>query len=194
MYKKIIHKIMLPVQLVLVLLFILFEETIWDGIAKPIYSYVRSLRLLKTLEHKLGLLDRRIVLVLFLLLFVAVEGAGLLAGVMMVQGLVVSATLLYLSKIPIAAFTFWMFRVCEEKLLSFGWFSWSYEKIILFVDWIKSIPIYKNTTQYAKQTKAWLKERYHGFKSDYLTGDGVISKRFRRLYRWMKGKLGKATQ
>jgi len=191
--QKIINKSIMLVQLLLVVIFIVFEEIIWEGFAKPIYLYIRELRILQTIEMKLQPVNRYIVLVLFLVLLIGVEVAGLVAGVMAIKGMVIASILLYVSKIPIAAFTFWLFRATDEKLLSFDWFRWSYEKIIALFDWIKSREIYQNTIKRAKELKVQIKTYAKSLRAKYFTGDNAISRRFKRLYGYIKGVIKKDT-
>ena len=176
--KKLLDRLILLLQLILVVIFIVFEEVIWEGIAQPIYHYIHQLQILQTLEAKLQKLNRYVLLVLFLILFVGVEGAGMLAGVMLVRGMVVAAVLLYGAKIPIAAFVFWMFHATEKKLLSFGWFRWAYEKILAFFDWIKEREIYQEAREMFRGVKA----SFRVFKAKYFSGENTIAKRFERLY------------
>jgi hypothetical protein len=174
------------VQLVLVVIFIVFEEIIWEGFAKPIYIFIHELRLLQKLQEKLQSVNRYVILILFMLLLIGVEAAGVTAGIMAVKGMVLSAVLLYALKIPIAAFTFWLFRATEEKLLSFGWFKYLYEKIVAFFAWIKSRKIYQSTISMSRELKGKTKLFIKQFKQNYLSGENTISKRFKRLYRFVK--------
>jgi hypothetical protein len=176
--KNLFDRLLFVVQWLLVVIFIVFEEFIWEGIAKPIYEYIHELHLLQELQKKLQKANRYVLLVVFLVLLISVEGAGLAAGIMAVKGMVVTATLLYALKIPIAAFVFWLFHATESKLLSFEWFKWLYELILSFFEWMKSLGIYKDTMAMIRRTKESIK----AFKVKYLSGDNSISKRFRRLY------------
>jgi hypothetical protein len=185
-FKKLLNRLVFVLQLILVVLFIVLEEVIWEGIAKPIYDYIHELHILQTIQRKLQSVNRYVILVLFLVLLFGVEGAGLVAGVLAVRGMVISAALLYGAKIPIAAFTFWLFHATEDKLLSFGWFRVAYEKIVAFFAWIKEREIYRNTVRQAREIKAWLKKNFAQFKAKYLSGDNTLSKRFGRLYRMIK--------
>lgn len=184
-FKRLLHRLVLLVQIVAVLIFIVFEEVIWETIAQPIYAYIRDLHLLQTIQRRLMGLNRYVLLVLFLVLLVSVEGAGLLAGVMAVRGMVLSAALLYSLKIPIAAFTFWMFHAIEPKLLSFGWFKAAYEWTVALFEWIKSREIYRETRELMQRTK----ERFRAFRMRYFSGDKTLARRFRRLYRMLKGMV-----
>jgi len=174
------------VQLVLVVIFIVFEEIVWEGFAKPIYIFIHELHMLQKLQTKLQSVNRYVILVLFVILLVGVEAAGVTAGILVVKGMVLSAMLLYALKIPIAAFTFWLFRVTEQKLLSFAWFKWSYEKIVALFEWIKSREIYQDTVKMMKEMKGRIKVWIKDFKLKYLSGDNTLSKRFKRLYRFVK--------
>jgi hypothetical protein len=185
-FKKLLNRLVFVLQLILVVLFIVFEEVIWEGIARPIYEYIHELHILQTIEQKLESVNRYVILVLFLVLLFGVEGAGLMAGVLAVRGMVISAALLYGLKIPIAAFTFWLFRVTETKLLSFGWFREAYEWIMAAFAWIKEREIYRNTVRQAREIKTWVKKSFAQFKVKYLSGDNTLSKRFGRLYRMIK--------
>lgn len=182
------------VQLVLVVVFIVFEEIIWEGLAKPIYVFIHELHVLQSLQAKLQSTNRYIVLFLFVVLLVGVEVAGVTAGVMAVKGMVLSAMLLYALKIPIAAFTFWLFRATEKKLLSFGWFKWTYEKVVSLFDWIKSREIYQSTIKISKGLKVRAKELMRQLKVKYLSGDKRLSERFKRLYYRIKGMMKKEDQ
>jgi len=184
--QKIMNKTVMILQLLLVVIFIVFEEIIWEGFAKPIYIFIHELQLLQKLQTKLQSVNRYVILIIFVTLLLGVEAAGLTAGVMAVKGMVVSAMLLYALKIPIAAFTFWLFRATESKLLSFGWFKYLYEQIVAFFAWIKTREIYQSTVHMMKNLKGNIKSFIKNFKQNYLSGDNTISKRFKRLYRFVK--------
>ena len=180
--KKLVNRFVFVIQIILVTIFIVFEELIWEGIAKPIYAYLQELHLLQSLQKRLETVNRYVILVIFLILLVSVEGAGLAAGVMAVRGMVIPAALLYALKIPIATFVFWLFHATESKLLSFGWFRWGYEKVMAVFSWIKSREIYQETIELARRTKAAFKR----FKNQYFSGNNTLGKRFKRLYRMVK--------
>ena len=125
-------------QLILVIIYILFEELIWEGIAKPIYEAIHALQILQKIETKLQTVNATVILGIFVVLLTIVEAFGIYAGMLFVSGQVVLGLTLYISKIPIAAFTFWLFRVTEDKLMQFGWFKWMYEWIMKAIEWLKS--------------------------------------------------------
>jgi hypothetical protein len=104
-----------------------------------------------------------------------------------VSGQVLIGLVLYISKIPIAAFTFWLFRVTEDKLMHFGWFKWLYDQIMKAIDWIKSSEIHQKTIEYLAQMKTGikaLKEKYFASKSPFM-------EKMEQLYKTLKESLRK---
>lgn len=189
--KSFIQKFIMLIQLILVVIFIVFEEIIWEGFARPIYEFIHELHILQKLQTKLLSTNRYIVLLLFVVLLVGVETAGITAGVMAVNGMLVYAVLLYALKIPIAAFTFWLFRATQSKLFTFGWLKYLYSKVMQFFDWIKSTKVYKNTIKISKKLKAKTRKQISIFKRKYFSGDDELKKRFARLYKRVKTALKK---
>ncbi len=183
------RKLITLLQLLLVIVFILFEELIWEGIAYPIYRYVHGLKILQKVEAKLQAVNAYVILVLFVLLLSSVEGLGLYAGYQFVSGSVLFGLTLYLTKIPIAAFTFWMFRVTESKLMQFGWFAWLYGKIMCGITWLKGLEIYRNTMERIKVTKTKIKAWIKVFKARYFSKESTFVLRLKKLYRRIKAAL-----
>ncbi len=180
------HRLLVVLQLPFVILFIIFEEVIWEGIAEPIYERVKELRLLVRIERTLQTTPRWVILIIFVVTFIVVEAAGVFAGVLLVQGQPMIGMTLYIAKIPIAAFTFWMFRVTKAKLLSYGWFEWLYCKIIALFEWIKSMELYQSTMEKARRVKLYLREQLAALKLRYFSGESSFTARFKRLYYALK--------
>ena len=187
MLSTIKHKLISLLQLILVLIYIVFEELIWEGIAHPIYLYVHSLRILKKVEASLHRVNRYVILVIFVVMLVSVEAFGLYAGYLFVSGQVVLGLSIYLMKIPIAAFTFWMFRVTEDKLMKFGWFKWIYDLIVKFIDWLKSLDIYISTMV---RIKKW-KEKIKAFRIKHFSKESPFVTKIKQIYRSIKTSLSK---
>ncbi len=181
------HRLILLLQLIIVIIYIIFEELIWEGIAKPIYEMIHALKILQKIEVKLQMVNPSLILVIFVVLLTIVEAFGLYAGMLFVSGQVLLGLTLYLSKIPIAAFTFWLFRVTEDKLMQFGWFKWLYDWIMKGINWIKSSEIHQKTIEYLAQMKMRikvLKEKYFANKSPFM-------EKMKRLYKTLKESLRK---
>lgn len=180
--KKIAQRLLIVIQFILVFLFILFEEIIWEGLAQPIYKKIESLQITQKIETLLDGFNSKILLTIFVLLLLGVEGAGLLAGFFFVQGQMLLGLILYIAKIPIAAFTFWMFKVSKPKLLSFGWFNWAYEKLMSGIDWLKEREIYKTSREMVSKIKL----KFLEIKQKYFTKDSLFTTEIKSFYKYIK--------
>ncbi|MBL1262734.1 hypothetical protein [Candidatus Methylomicrobium oryzae] len=161
MIKKFFAKAFDIVLGILVTVYIVLEELVWENIAEPIYRFIHGLAILKKPEEFIRGLDRHVLLAVFLVLFIQVELLGLFALQLIGTGKILAGTMLYTGKIPVAAFTFWLFRISKEKLMTFGWFKRSYELILSIIEKIKSSSIYLRIEARLKQVKAWLKVRLY---------------------------------
>jgi len=185
-FEKITQRLLLVIQFILVILFILFEEIIWEGIAKPIYKHIESLHVLQTLERKIHEGNRYLILVVFMVLLLGVEGAGLLAGVFFVQGHILFGLLLYIAKIPIAAFTFWIFKAAKNKLLSFDWFKWLYNKVMNGLEWLKDLEMYKDTMATMLEFKRKIKAFISRIKLKYFAKESRFTTELKSFYIYIK--------
>ena len=184
--QKIAQRLLLVLQFILVFLFILFEEIIWEGIAKPIYNKIESWHITQKLEGKIANSNRYIILLVFLSFLLGVEGAGLLAGVFFIQGKMLFGLILYIAKIPIAAFVFWLFKAGKKKLLSFNWFRWAYQKLMNSLDWIKKLEIYKSTMAMMLTLKEKIKKNWKSFKDKYFDKNSSFTEELKSFYNYMK--------
>ena len=178
-------------QLILVIIYIIFEELIWEGIARPIYVFVHSLKILQKVEVKLHSVNASVILVIFVLLLAVVEALGIYAGILFVSGQALLGMSLYVSKIPIAAFTFWIFRITEDKLMQFGWFKWIYDWIMKGIDWLKSRDIYIQTMERLATVKASIKKTLKAFKEKYFSKESPFITKIKHLYKIVKESLSK---
>lgn len=159
MLKKIIIRFADIVLGILVTVYIILEELVWDNIAEPIYSFIHGLSILQKAEEFINQLNRHVLLVLFLALFTQVELLGIFALKLIGTGKIIAGTTLYAGKIPVAAFTFWLFRVSKEKLMTFGWFKQAYDIVISIIEKIKMSSIHQRIATRLKSVKEWLKIR-----------------------------------
>jgi len=185
-FNKIFGRILLVFQFILVFLFILFEEIIWEGIAKPIYEKIESLHVIQKLEVKIQETNRYLLLAVFSVLLLTVEAAGILAGIFFVQGHILFGLLLYITKIPIAAFVFWLFKASKMKLLSFTWFNWSYKKLMAGLDWLKERDSYKEMMAYMAKIKEQIKSKWKAIKAKYFSEEGSFTKELKNFYAYIK--------
>ena len=180
--KKIAQRLLLVIQFILVFLFILFEEIIWEGLAEPIYRKIESLRITQRVETVLQGLNSYILLVLFMVLLLGVEGAGLLAGFFFVKGYILFGLLLYIAKIPIAGFTFWVFKVSKKKLLHFTWFNWAYKKLMAGIEWLKDREIY----QTSRKMTTTIKVKFLALKQKYFSKESRFITEIKSFYQYIK--------
>ena len=185
------HKFISLLQLILVLIYIIFEELIWEGIARPIYVFIHSLKILNKVEEILHAVNAYVILVIFVLLLGIVEALGIYAGILFISGQALLGISLYITKIPIAAFTFWIFRITEDKLMQFNWFKWIYDWIMKGIDWLKSLEIYQSTMQRIKVTKANVKQTMKRVKEKYFVKDSPFVMKIKHLYKTIKDSLRK---
>ncbi len=177
MQKRLIH-IFLTLS---VFIYIVFEELVWETIARPVYEYIHALKLLQKVEKAIQNVPAWILLTIFLAIFIVVEVVGVLAGVLAVQGNIIAATLLYLTKIPVAAFAFWLFRISKEKLLSIGWFKSAYTYLMQKITLLKESEIYRSIKLHSARVKHYIRS----LKLRYLPR-GEFKRRIKRIYVQLK--------
>ena len=187
MLSNIFHKLISLFQLLLVLIYIIFEELIWEGISKPIYEFIHSLKILHKIEEALHSVNAYVILVIFIALLAMVETLGIYAGLLFVSGKIGQGLTLYLAKVPIAAFTFWLFRITEDKLMTFGWFKWLYEKLLAGIDWLKATETYQSIMEKLKVYKAKLRV----WKEKFLEKESLFVKKLKSMYIHIKSTLQK---
>jgi len=179
MYERIINFVLT----FLVFVYIVFEELIWDRLAKPIFSYISKLELFKDLEPKILALNSYLILFIFLIPFIIVELLGAYAGILFISGHIFLGIFLYLAKIPIAVVIFWFFNVAKEKLLAFRWLNFTYTKLVLIIDKIKHSKIYLKIQEKAHNIKEEIKKRFFisksGLKENIIEIYKVLKNKFK---------------
>ena len=164
---KILHLLEIILKIIMVIGFIIFEELIWKFIAIPVGTWFASLKAFQKLQVKIEAYSAYQTLAIFLVLFGVVEIAGIYAGILLVSGSVITATLLYASKMPLAALTFWIFGFTKDKLLTIDWFASLYGLVIQAFDWVKSTSMYRKVKYSVYRAKRYLKNlKSSGFKED----------------------------
>ena len=118
----------------LLLVYILFEELIWDVFAKPIYQYFKSLIILDSLKKTFLGMNRYILLSVFIFILGIAEAMGFLSGFFVINGYIFPGIFVYALKIPVAAFTFWLFELTKDKLMTFHWLKTTYQYIMDLID------------------------------------------------------------
>jgi len=181
-FKKTLQQLIITIQFFLVFLFILFEEIIWERVAEPIYDKIQSLKILQKLKILVKKTDRYTLLVIFLFFLLGVEGAGILAGILFIKGKLLLSVVLYICKVSIASFTFWLFKVSKSKLLSFKWFAWGYSLVMDGIEWIKSTDIYHSSIALISKLKTQLKN----IKKRFFSKENKFLVEIKLFYRYLK--------
>ncbi|WP_368029021.1 hypothetical protein [Arcobacter sp. s6] len=163
MYKKILNIILI----VLVFIYIIFEELVWEKFAKPLIKLISSLQIFTKLIPKILSLNSYVILIFFLSTFIIVELIGIYAGILFVSGHISSAVVIYILKVPVAAFIFWFFNITKSKLLEFKWFEYSYNYLLLIISKIKNSSIYIMIKDKSYELKKSIKDRYFSTRSKF---------------------------
>lgn len=167
---------------ILVFIYIIFEELIWEKTAKPIINQILKFEILKNLEQKILEINHYILLIIFLSFFVIVELIGIYAAILFATGKIITSIIVYSSKIPVAVFTFWFFKITKEKLFEFVWFKYLYNLLMNIIDKLKESAIYVN-----------VKNKIHEFKklikSNFSKTKGEITQRIYDIYENLKNKF-----
>ncbi len=180
MYKKILNIFLT----VLIFSYIIFEELIWERLAKPIFSYISTLVLFRDLESKILALNSYLILFIFLIPFIIVELLGIYAGILFISGNILLGIVLYLSKIPIAVIIFWFFNIAKDRLLQFGWLDFIYKNLILIIEKIKNSRIYLMIQDKTSMIKDEIQKRF--FISKIGLNEKIIE-----IYKLLKDKFNK---
>lgn len=159
MLLKIFNKLLHYLLTVLIIGYIVFEELVWERFAQPITRFISRLKLLQKLNVFLQTVDSKIILVLFITLFIIVELQGLYAATLFVQGKIILGVLVYAGKVPITAFTFWLFRNVKSKLMEFIWFERAYIYVTMLVNKITHSQTYLGIKKKAVSLKLYFKQK-----------------------------------
>ncbi len=180
MYQKIVNIFLT----ILVFIYIIFEELIWDRLAKPIFSYISNLELFRDLEPKILTLNSYLILFIFLIPFIIVELLGIYAGILFVSGNILLGIVLYLSKIPVAVVIFWFFNITKDVLLQFRWLNFIYKNLVLIIDKIKHSKIYLMIQNKTSLIKYEIKKIFFTSKTDF-------KQEIVEIYKFLKDKFNK---
>ena len=178
MYKKILNIFLI----FLVFIYIIFEELVWEKLAKPIIKLISNLILLKEITPKILSLNSYFILIFFVSIFVIVELIGVYAGVLFISGHIFTAVFIYILKIPVAAFIFWFFNITKSKLLEFKWFNYLYIKLILMIEKIKNSSTYIMIKEKSYELKKSIKDNFFSTRSKF-------KKKIAHIYKLLKQKI-----
>lgn len=169
--------------IVLVLIYILFEELVWEKIAKPIVKLATKIlskfNFFEDLILKIEELNSYTILFIFLILFIFVELLGIYAFMIFFQGKIFFAIFVYVLKLPLAVFILCFFNLTKHKLLQFKWFRFFYKSMIFFISKIKDFRIY-----ILVKDKIYELQEYINLK--FNTSNDIIKAKMLEIYKKLK--------
>lgn len=152
--------------------FIIFEELIWNVLAQPLINWLNQLKIFEKLRRFFWVMHPNLVLFVFIVIFLVTEVLGILSGLTVVSGRVIWGVLIYLMKVPVAAFTFWLFDLTKPKLMTFDWLKSVYDVLMRWKEVIEDSDMYSNlkhSVHSAREKIKTIKHNYLGDKSFYDT-------------------------
>jgi len=166
--KNLLKKFLFVIQITLILIYVTLEELVWERFAKPVFRYIKYLKPFEKLEQWLRQTNRYVVLIIFIVSLIIGEGLGLLSPIIALKGYPLFAVFVYLFKLLIAAFAFWIFNTQKKLLLSFKFVAYLYEKLMLLIEWLKHTYVYNYTKELIHRVKIYIKVKYRNVKNYIL--------------------------
>ncbi|MCH9696731.1 MAG: hypothetical protein K0U68_01380 [Gammaproteobacteria bacterium] len=150
--------------------FIIFEELIWNVLAQPLINWLNQLKIFEKMRQYFQLMHPNLVLFVFIVIFLVTEILGILSGLTVVSGRVFWGALIYLMKVPVAAFTFWLFDLTKPKLMTFEWLKSMYDVLMSWKGIIEDSDMYRNlkhSVHITREKIQTIKYKYLGERSFY---------------------------
>ncbi len=115
-------------------------------------------------------MNRSYVLAVFILILVVSEVMGIVSGLLIINGDLFFGLSVYALKIPVAAFTFWLFDLTKAKLMTFSWLKTAYDYTMGLVDKL----INSSVHQYLNARMLVIKERMKKLVQHYQKEPGFF--------------------
>jgi len=176
--EKFFRLLKITMEVILVIVFIFFEELIWKKLALPVKNYISKLKILESTKETIMEQSAYTTLAIFLVPLAIAEGMGIYSGLLFVSGSILTGAFIYALKIPVAGITFWIFSFTKEKLLTIDWFETLFGLLMRFINFIKDTQIYKDVKLKIEEVKASLNRMKPG-------NDG-FSKEINHVYAGLK--------
>ena len=173
------------IETTLVILYLVYEELIYETIGRPLVEYYKSLKVLERFQLFLERSPSFVLLVIFLIAFVVAEALGFLSLPLILMGppFMILGFIIYALKVPIAAFAFWIFKENKEKLMEYRIINYIYTKLMYYVDKLKDTNVYKRVKVRVEKYKEILKNK-KGFMKEFAA-------RLKAKYKIFKNKIKK---
>ncbi|HZF70787.1 hypothetical protein [Sulfuricurvum sp.] len=128
----------------LIFLYMIFEELIWKSAVAPIIRFINAFHLYRRfLDYIQFQASPLSVLILFMVPFAVGEVIGTLSAILAAQLHLLSAGLLYTMKIPLIVVALGILQHGKEKLLSYRWFALCYGWVMTQLDRLHSSLLYQ---------------------------------------------------
>ncbi len=179
-----------PIIYTFILGFIIIEEYAWNKIFKHIYLKVKDLKLMIRFKYYLIYEDSRyLLLLIFLLPFVLMEGFSVLGLLLIGKGLVSLGVLMYILKLLITIPVVIIFNSAKKKLLTFFFIKFGYFYILKF----KRSKTFRMVKAKIHDIKSEAKNKWLEFKKEISIENKVSLKKFvvKIYYRIKKSKTSK---
>lgn len=161
--------------------FLIFEELIWNILAKPVIDCLRKLKFLERFRQLFLDMNRYGVLTIFLVIFALTEYLGILSGFTIMSGEVKTGVIIYLLKVPVAAFSFWLFDLTQPKLMTFSWLASVYSNLMHWKSLLMATATYQSLKASVLTTRNKIKQMYQV----YCIEQGLLES-VRTYYQWLK--------
>lgn len=167
--------------ILLIFMYILFEEFIWNTAVKPIIHYIASFHFYQQFLDYVRLRAGRFsVLILFIIPFALGEVIGTLSAIMVAKLHFYSAALLYTMKIPLIVIALGILQSGKEKLLSFGWFALCYTWVISQIDKLHASRLYQQ-----------VQITIHRIRNRYFNRSSALKRWIAHVYRHIRYSITK---
>lgn len=155
-----LHRIRNTFFVVVILIYILFEELIWKSTVAPIIRFISEFHIYRRFLGYIALqAGRTTVLFLFIVPFVIGEVVGIYSGILAAQLHFLGAVILYACKIPLVVIALAILQNGKEKLLTFGWFFVCYWWVIQQLEKLHNNRLYRQTNLSIKKLRKKFENR-----------------------------------
>ena len=153
---------------------VLFLEIFWElGFKKTSQSFQKS-RIADFFRKHIESMNRYVVLALFGIPFLLMEGLGVIAVGFLASGHIFTFIALYLFKVLFFIPVHFILDIGKDKLMSIAWFKRRHDMIVALLEWFKKSQTYVKVHNFTENIGAYLK----GFKSLFSAQVVTIKKAF----------------
>jgi len=158
-----------------VVLFIIFEEVLWNNVAVPIYNNIVSLRITHRFREYITSIEKKYLL---LLIFITPVFVDIILSVMftsaMAHGLLFAAIGIYIIKALVSIIMIIIFQIGKKQLTEFYLIRYSYGLILK----LRRSKTFRRVKIYSTK----IKNELNKFKVNYINGDSEITKEINSIY------------